>query len=271
MDHIEHEDKNSVAELLTAGRALGAPIDAANGAQHMVVPKGYSIHELVESDKPPVRAKSRVLFEELASFCEYFNRFKNENSVIFASQENVEISAFIDYHAPKADAGHRDHRLDYKAPVSLEWQRWSDIDGEFMDQVNFAHFIEENMADIREPAGADILEIATSLQAKRNVSFKSVKRLQDGTQEYEYTETINDVQTKGGLRIPEKFVLGIPVFFGGEPYKIEALLRYRISQHGALTFKIDLHRKEYIKQDAFKGLTKEAAEKCETFVYAAHA
>lgn len=55
---------------------------------------------------------------------------------------------------------------------------------------------------------------------------------------------------KGRILVPEVFALGVPVFEGGDRYRVEARLRYRIAEGGKLTMWYDLLRPHKIIEDA---------------------
>lgn len=102
-----------------------------------------------------------------------------------------------------------------------------------MTQEEFALFIEENVREIFEPNGAEMMQIAATLKAKNNVDFRSSTRLDNGEVQFMYTETIQgQAGVNGQLSIPEKFTLALSPFLKGTAYEIEARLRYRINPGG---------------------------------------
>lgn len=258
------ETKFDVAAALEAGRLLAAPITLPGGAPIALVPDGFQIEDLQQFAPRPAYVRAKVEAENFKSFSEYFNKFKTTHSTIFASRLKQIVAGVIDYHQSKGEAAHGAHVVRYAAPLSIEWQRWTGIDGKFLDQVAFAQFIEENQLDIREPASADILEIANELTTKRKVDFSSGTRLHDGVQQLSYVETVEETTSKGHIDVPVKFVLGVPIYFGGEQYKVEAFLRYRIADDRKLKFRVDLHRRQYIEQAAFEDLVKQIESLTET-------
>lgn len=236
--------------ILNAGGSLGEAKAVNGGAvPYAVIPEGAAVEDLERLLPAPVRARAEVTAKSEATFSAYVNRFKGENTSIFADQQAFSLVGVIDYHGPTA-AAWCDHRVSYSAPRSLEWQTWRTSSGKRMAQPDFAQFIEDNVVDIRSPAGADVLEVARSLQAKKAVEFVSAIRLADGSQQFTYNETVDGSAAKGTLKIPEEFKLGIPVFFGGESYEVTARLRYRIAE-GKLQMWYELYRPEHIEQDAF--------------------
>lgn len=250
------DDLNDSDTMLAAGAAQARPELLGSGA-YAVVPEGYAIEDLERFFDSPARARATVTAKTAETFAAYVNRFKSEGSAIFADQEKFALVGIIDYHQPGLPA-FREHWVAYAAPRSLEWQTWRGKNGEKMEQAAFAQFIEDNVVDIRAPAGAEVLEVARGLQAKKAVEFASAIRLADGAQQFTYNETIDGTTSKGTMKVPEEFTLGIPVFFGGVVYGVVARLRYRISQ-GKLLLWYELYRPEYIERDAFEELANKIA------------
>lgn len=243
--------------VLDAGAGIGEPKTAGIG-QYAVVPDGWAVESLEAYLDKPIRAKAEVTAKSAETFSAYVVRFKTDATAIFADQQNFKVVGIIDYHAPEAPA-FREHRVSYAAPRSLEWTTWRTSSGKKMSQADFAQFIEDNVVDIRAPAGADVLEVSRNLQAKKKVEFGSAIRLADGAQQFSYSETVDGSTAKGSIKVPEEFVLGIPVFFGGELYEVRARLRYRITE-GQLALWYDLYRPEHIEKDAFEAVCDGIAE-----------
>ena len=82
------------------------------------------------------------------------------------------------------------------------------------------------MEDVVEPAGAELLEIATYLSAVRTVNFKSGIRLSSGAVQFKHEET--DEVGAGELSVPENFTLGIAPVFGLAGYKVPCRFRWRL-------------------------------------------
>lgn len=250
--------------IIDAGKLLDNPKQAGEGL-YAVVPEGSELRSLEDYLKAPARARANVKILDQASFVDYFNRFKIDGSAIFADRSGFKFAAVIDYHVRDAPA-FGSHRLVYECPRSKEWQTWVGCNDKPMSQADFALFIENNIVDIRSPPAAEMLEAARSLSTKRKVEFVSAVRLADGAQSFTYNETVEGVTSKGNLQIPETFTLGIPVFFGGQPYEVTARLRYRMPE-GRLSLWYSLYRHEYIEQDAFARVGGEIQQATETTIW----
>jgi uncharacterized protein YfdQ (DUF2303 family) len=136
---------------------------------------------------------------------------------------------------------------DFSAVLELrptpQWVKWRDIDGKMLPQIEFAEFIEDNLADIADPPGAAMLEIATFLQATRNVDFKSGIRLSSGAVQLQNLESIDARVSAGQIEVPEKFTLGITPIQGAPLYSVPTRFRYRLVD-GKLLLGIRLQRVE---------------------------
>lgn len=143
--------------------------------------------------------------------------------------------------------GWGDFRAEIVFRFTPQWKKWTAIDGKMMGQTAFAEFIEDNMADIRTPPGAEMLEIAQYLSATRSVDFKSAMRLSSGQIQLQNLESIDAKVGAGQVAIPETITLGIAPVFGLPPFKVEARFRYRIVD-GKLQLGIKLQRVEDIME-----------------------
>lgn len=225
----------------------------------------------------PERKIGTARAETLASFIELVEHHKQDNSAIFAATDwsNPSLTAVIDYHAADApDNG--THRIHYKFPLSEEWRAWLGVNGKAMDQVVFAEFIEDHIADLSTPDlgekqdfekmfGApvaqpnDIVMLSRGLQVTAETRVKQVVKLQTGEAQIMLEE---DHKTAGGepLVIPGVFILQIAPFFMGETTRIPVRLRYRLI-NGALKWTFQLYRPDRYITEQVRADLEEAAEK----------
>ena len=247
---------NAVATALSAGAALSKPITVGDGLG-IVVPEGYALHDLEKQLPTPTRKRGAFKLRDAASFIAYFKKHQLA-STLYGRIDPPRFLAVFDDHR-KDEAGWRDHIASYDCPLSPEWKTWLTANKKPFKQAEFAQFIEDNLPDIVEPAGADMLEISRTLEAKKKINFASGIRLSNGQQELTYEEQIEGTASKGKLQIPEMFVLGIPVLEGGPRYKVQARLRYRIDG-GTLAMWFDLLRPHKISEDAVLAVWKEISD-----------
>ena len=221
----------------------------------VIVPKDCELIGLGKFQYPdgirPSRIIGAVNLRDAGSFCRYYSAFADDRSRIFAEPTNQSFLAILDYHG----AGERapeflSHRAAFQMVQDERWKVWSGKSENQFSQSDFAEFIEDNNADILEPSGASMLEVARDLKATMGANFESKVTPKSGQIQMRYTEQIDGKVGTGAMEVPEFFKLSIPVFYGEEPITISARLRYRI-QGGSLTFHYKLYRQVEILNAAF--------------------
>lgn len=252
-----------MGEAMTNAATLGALAAAAlevnnvDGHHFVMVPPGYSaqdISTLVEKAQPkPDRKRGTVQLKDVASLLAYCaDQAASEIAYIYADPDKRSVTAIFNDQRGADAPGWRDHRAEFKAEYTAEFQNWLTSNKKVMTQSEFAEFIEDNLADL----GADstkLLDVATTLQAKTDINFASAKHLQNGQVQLAYTETINATAGVGGaLEIPKLFTLGLRIFKNGDGYKLSARLKYRLHA-GGVKFWYELDRPERSVEDAFAG------------------
>lgn len=253
---------NFAETLIEAGKKLGhADLRQIGDKPVIVLERNQTIEDLERLLPAPTRIHESITLTEVRSFIDYWQSYADDSSVIFADLEGKKFRAVFDYHTPGEPAW-GDHTATLSCRLSTEWKVWAEKNTKPFDQASFAEFIEMNALDIVSPDSAEMVQIALTLQAKTDIDFKSGVRLQNGQIQIAYQENIKGTAGENGqLQIPEKFELGIRVFQGGEKYKVEAYLRYRIRE-GKLAFFYQLIRPERILEDAFELVKKQVAEGC---------
>ena len=259
--------EKSIVAALKAGAALGAVKTLSDGRQVVIVPEGYLIEDYEPDYVKPARKKLAVVLHDADSFARYVVDYGNANSRIFADVLNTAFKAILDYHELGGDGGahYCEHVALYRCPKTPEWTTWTENSGKGKTQQQFAEFIENNLPDIVDPPGGQVLEVARTLEARKDVRFASSIRLNDGQSQFTYEDDIKGSAAKGQLSIPEKFTLGLSPFQGCAPYRLEARLRYRIKD-GALTLWYDLLRPQKILEAAFQDTVELIADKCATAI-----
>lgn len=245
--------------LETLAGALAKPVELDNDL-HVLVPAGFAVQKLEKRLDKPLRTQATHRFLKVDSFLEYIERFKEPNSIIYAhGEQNPKFTAVINHYGPDTtDWG--DHRAEYRCPLSSQWEAWTGQNGTAMAQAAFARFIEDNLEDIAKPDddpnapdAATMLEVSRTLEAKNKVQFASAIRLDNGEQQFIYQEDIQGTTSKGTIKVPEYFYIGVPAFNGGEYYKIKARLRYRIKDAQLLMW-YDLYREDNVLRDAYNSV-----------------
>lgn len=259
---------NTMAETLQISSVMAALAASATAVHeqgdyfHAIVPQGYKLEDISKAvekmQECPRRKSGTVQLKDLDSLLLYCaDQAKAETSdgaalgYIYADPDARKITAV--FNDQRLGQGWRDHRAEYKAEYTQEFTKWIERNKHQFDQTAFAEFIEDNMADITEPAAVALLEMATTIQAKTDINFSSAKRLQNGQVQLQYTENIDArAGANGAMEIPKDFTLGLRIFKNGQGYIVRARLKYRL-HGGSIKFWYELDRVERAIEDAFAG------------------
>lgn len=159
---------------------------------------------------------------------------QNGRTAIYADVKALTLTAVLNDHEGGEDdlsiAGWQDHRVSLSIVRTPQWERWLSLNEKLSEQTTFATHLEENMADVVDPPGADLLELAQSFEATIDAQFKSAARLKDGARQFTYTEVIDARAGKDGqIVVPEGFTLSISPVEGADPVTVRAKLRFRLN------------------------------------------
>lgn len=226
-------------------------------------PTGYTSRVLdnLERHLPvPLRKQGTVVLDEPESFIWFAQKHGSpESSHIYLSadyvQGKVAFTAVLNDHDAAAPAW-RDFRATFTPAKTLEWARWTDMNAKGFSQVEFANWLEDNAADIAAvecmPTASQMLEMALTFEAAAEKKFKSGVRLQSGGVQLEYIDT-EDAATRSKMAMFERFALGIAPFQGGPAYRLDARLKYRITD-GNLKLWFELIRPDKVLEAAARDL-----------------
>lgn len=208
--------------------------------------------------------QEHITLNTLDAFITYVKDWRRDATVIFANQEQRSLRALIDYHEDSQKPQWADHSANYTAKLSRQLEAWSNKNGQGLDQALFADFIEERVLDVSQPSGAELLELATNLQVITKATFGSVIKLPSGEFDLRYSE---EQQQQGSVKVPEKIVLGIPLYHNGPAYQLTVRLRYRV-RDGKVVFSYKIVDLDLALEHAYNEIvTKVTAELQTTKVY----
>lgn len=276
----------SIGQLTTDGKLglpASIPVAIVNGKQ----PELRSVQRLLEEYRLfPERKSGQAVAQTFASFVELVNRHKTADSVVFADMDwkKPSLTAVIDYHqaASGGKAAFGRHRVHYAFPLSEEWQAWIALNGEKMGQENFAHFIEDHVAELSSPTEAEIVEferqfatrvatpsqlveLSRGLQVNIAARVKNVTTLQSGEGQIAWEESHQDADGKP-LKVPGMFILNMAPFFMGDQVRIPVRLRYRPSGASIVWF-YQIYRPDQAITQHVRDVLAEAREKTELPAY----
>lgn len=244
-----------------------------------------------------LRISGTAALLSLGSFVDLVNRFKDADSAVFGNDDRKapSLTAIFNYHEPAAGDGgvaladasdiarHSDHRATFAFPLSDEWLAWMESNKQPMSMSDFALFLEdrwpdvltitaleelpEKMRTIVEVSGGKavvatpqkLIELSRGLKINEAAAVEESVNLASGEGSVRFTATHTGADGKA-VKVPSIFIIGLPVFRNGQPYRMMARLRYRLSS-GKLVFWYELARPDAVFDDAFAGALEEVRER----------
>lgn len=273
----------SIVDAIQSAATIGARVDGlelerlATALMVRVTSNGSAefasdIQQAIEARlTEPRRRRGVMKVTDVDSFVLAVNRWKVANrTTLWCNPTHVALTALIDDNpAGETGAGWRDQSLviNYVAPFSTEWARWTQFADKDFGQEEFANFIDANLADVTTvpgvekgtyPSPIELLEMARHLSIHTSGQFeRKIDPLTGGG-----VLVVKDQHDSFSGKIWRAFPLMLRVFENGTPYLVEARIQFRIG-NGKATFRYTLHRAEEIKADAFAAVRKLVTEKCE--------
>lgn len=282
--------ENTAQTIYDISKELLSPqtITLNNGAQVVAVPEGISVQSTKsfgdEYLQQPERRKGTATLTALDSFVAHVNRFKDDDSVIYAcdKREKPSLTAVLDYHRSGATSDPRfgEHRSFYGMPLSDEWKAWKDHNAQAFDQREFAAFLEDRIVDVVAVYQDDDLservrqfkelikgnfasptkltELSKGLSITSDEKVTNTYNLHSGEAQISYSSDHRD-ESGQALSVPNLFMIAIPVFLHGAYYKIAVRLRYRLKSGNIIWF-YEMHQTDLVFDDAFSDVCTTAAE-----------
>lgn len=219
----------------------------------VVAPQGMSVAHVKkfidEERQNPETLKGVTALHTCDSFIEFVNRYKSDNSAIFYNKSGQEVTCIFDC-ATKEQASFERHRAFYEFPFSKELKAWKDNNDQSMNQLDFAMFIEKNVLDISEPPAPDkenealkeirlrcgglYASVNKMMELSKGISIRADERatikhdLNTGEAIINFSSEHTDA-TGNAVKVPNMFIIVIPVLEGGKAYQLPCRLRYRLN------------------------------------------
>lgn len=265
-------------KLLTIGEIIVAAVPEGSKLQ--------SVKPLLDEFlTAPQRKKGSAKLTDVQSFVELVNRFKDENSALFAKRDPAapQLTGVLNYHEASAGSPRfGDHRAVYAFPLSKEWQAWMAGNGLKMKQAEFADFLENRILDVLVPpdisqdvesvdtivelsrglggsfAGpSKLLDLSRGMAMNAEMKVKNAVNIGSGEVSVQFEETHLD-GAGAPLKVPSLFLIGIPVFETGPLYRLAVRLRYRLAG-GSIVWFYEIFRADKAFDDAFTEACSHAA------------
>lgn len=179
--------------------------------------------------------------------------------------------------------GWRDFRAEYPFPLTPEWKAWVDVSTKWLDQAQLATFLEDHVLEVVDPSdpgeaatrmatelglklasGSKLLELSRGLAINVDQKVIQTLNLTTGEGQVSFEETHKDA-AGAKLTIPGAFAIAVPVFRGGDFYRIAVRLKYR-TQGGRLAWSLVPHRLDQVFENAIEGAAKQLRDKTAVLV-----
>ena len=267
---------NAPLAAFEAGMKSQAPLEVIPGIlihhRDLVISdqSAKRLSEAKRSQVGPVNPAGSMIVHTMESFAKAVLDHKDQRTQIFADTESGKISCCFDFleagGGPDADTeddrargwGQLTAEINFRESRKLkEWRRCL----EWMNQTEFANFLEDHLEDVVTPSGQDLLSITTDLEASSSGGFKGRVNLDNGSVALHYQ---NEVETS--VEIPRSLTLGIPLFEHGDRYKLGARLRFQITG-GSVKFRLLFTNVEDAKEQEFERIVQEIEAKTDGTIY----
>jgi uncharacterized protein YfdQ (DUF2303 family) len=251
------EEHNTEVE---AAHALGAATEIVTqkieGIEHVLVPPGSTLESMARLMPAPQRIAAHPAFGDIESFATYAEDFQDERSRILVDDNNHRFCIVFDGDE-KDRAGWGDHSCSMSLQHSHEWSRFLSKDGKEMSPVQFAEFLEDNLAYLNDAANertaGEILVMAQQFKVRLKGDLEVEETLTQGLK----TLIIRDDSTlrsknKDGNEIafPEKLHFNLRIFKNHATYPLSVHLRHRVGDT-RVAFFIKIPDPELLIEQAF--------------------
>lgn len=180
----------------------------------------------------PRTARGGATLYDPTSFAAYVTRQSagsEKATTLWAFHDNKCIDAVFNDHLGAGAPGWRDHTASLVLILDQDWRAWVGSSGSYLRQEQFGEFLMDQAHVIVDPPAADLIGIATTFTAKKNVTFESAVRQNSGDVRFEFREDTTTRVGKDKVDIPERFTIRLPVFTGSEDtVEMSARLRWRL-------------------------------------------
>lgn len=247
-------------QLLGAAAQIPKPFGPDDYVFRTVTPNGWTAetHDLEQFADAPRRKRGSIAVTAAESLATYVRGHRSPGTLLYANPDALQVVAILNDHIPSPGedvgdgiAGFRDHRATLTLKRTPGCTRWYNAHGQYMGQEAFAQMVEDGLTEIASPSGADLLELAQTMQSTMTATFRSGIRLSSGQTQFQYVEEgTTRAGAAGDMVIPEKITLVFAPFFGAADMQLDARLRYRIRE-GKLALGVWLIQHEEAMQAAF--------------------
>ena len=225
------------------------PVEGTKGL--LIAPGGMSVAHVkrfIDDERTtPETLKGSTTLHNCQSFIDFVNRYKDDTSAIFYNQDKQKVTCIFDC-ATKNNTSFEQHKADYAFPFSDELKEWKEHNGDVMTQIDFAFFIEKNVLDLADPdktaesealkeirlrIGGHFAAVSKMVELSRGISIHSDERAtvkydpNTGESTVDFSSEHTDA-TGEKVKVPNMFLIVIPILKGGKSYQLPCRLRHRL-------------------------------------------
>lgn len=215
----------------------------------------------LEAAEGPDRREGTAQHQALSSFIAHVNRFKAENSAVWADAAGRKLTSVLDYHLAGATSAARwgKHRGVYPCPLSEAWFAWGGGKELSLDQEAFAALLDSRDRELTSgtlpngrpaPDPASLITLAANLEVFSTATAKRIRDPKSGRLSISYSE---EKGVSGDVIPPTSFLVLIPVFQDALPQPLEIRLRVEVKEAKA-SFGVQIHAAGDVLRGAFLGL-----------------
>lgn len=208
----------------------------------VLVPEGFERHtvDLERYSSGPRRMRGTVTVRDLESFTRYVERYKSSETVVFADGSQRKATGILDYAAYAAELpGWGEWRVVLELRETTRWKAWRQMTEGWMDQADFATFVEMYARDVVEPPAADVYTLARDLKVTSNRTYERSVNEHSGSVDLIYNETVQGTNRTGKSTVPEEMTITVTPYEGGEPLTMHGYLSFRL-QEGRCVFRYQI-------------------------------
>ena len=238
---------------------------ASDGREFIVVPDGFDLRDVTDPHRLPGFIRQTLTVDQPGSLSAYVNRFKTDQSVLFADLDSAQVIARLDYHesylgeegaASAPTPSQNKHVATLQLRETQEFKDWYEFCSELWSQADFANFLDENRIDVIKPDGGELLEIVKDLQTVSTSNFSGKVDLTNGDVRIGFETETREVQQ---VLLPKTVTLRLAIYEGEEPVEIECALRWR-GQSGGVKLALVMRRINRVKRELFAKIANDVAE-----------
>lgn len=255
---------NNVIETFIANGGAGIQYFDPQGIRVAVIGKDQRTVSLEEFADAPVRIRTERTFDDLRGFVAYVNEYKQDNTVLFAGKERLE--AVIDYHAKGAPAWGA-HKVTFNLHRSDRWKLWLSNNQKWMEQRDFADFLDTGLNEISEPSASVILDIVKNFRATTKAEVDA--EIRGGNSNFTYREEVRGGTTKKtDIEVPEIIMVSLAPFQGLQAlndqieaeadkipvYSFKTKIAWRLNEQNKPVFKVQILHVERAIEETLESL-----------------